>query len=116
MNTSIQGMYMAVCAEAAAAAAAAAKPHHVYVRALVLGAVGRVAKCFDAALELALVGALASVRAQVDLQVLLPRERLVAALELQHQQQVRTSTTTAGAQSTQCNRAHPQKRAENLYN
>ena len=39
MNTSIQGMYMAVCAEAAAAAAAA-KPHHVYVRALVLGAVG----------------------------------------------------------------------------
>ena len=49
---------------------------------LVLGAVGRVAERLAASLILAHVRLLAGVRAQVSLEVLQPRVRLVAALKL----------------------------------
>ena len=62
----------------------AAKSDRVDVRAVMLGAVGRVAERLVAAVVLAEVRPLASVRANVNLEVLQPRERLTAAFALHH--------------------------------
>ena len=77
---------MRACVRACVRVHVSRQTHRVQVGALVLGAVAGVAEGLEAAGVLAHVGLLPRVAAQVDLQVLQPREGLGAALELQETQ------------------------------